>query len=191
MISIYELIDLVIMTLAIGFIFSGIFRKPEPDDYDPLKPRRGFDFRDLGFAAAVTAPAVILHEMGHKFAAMAFGVHATFHAAYTWLFIGVLLKLMRVGFIFFVPGYVQYPGGLLTPLQNAIVAFAGPGTNLLLFLAASYLLKTKRIKKNSHRIALIITRQINLFLFIFNMIPLPPFDGYHFFSSLVRAVATL
>ncbi|MBC8444116.1 site-2 protease family protein, partial [Candidatus Woesearchaeota archaeon] len=35
---------------------------------------------------------------------------------------------------------------------------------------------------------LILTKKINLFLFIFNMLPIPFFDGGHFFSSILSAL---
>jgi len=93
LLSIREIADIAIMTAALGFIFSGMFQSySRKHDYDPLTHyRSGFDWEAFRFAAYVTAPAIILHEFGHKFVAMAFGVSAVFHAAYTWLAIGVVM----------------------------------------------------------------------------------------------------
>ncbi len=178
-ITINELIDIVIMTLAIGFIFSGLFQKQR-------FMKRGFDFESLKFAAMVTAPAVVFHELGHKFLALLFGISAVFHAAYFWLLIGVVLKLANFPFIFFIPGYVSYSANAGTYLQNALIALAGPLTNLVIFVIASLLLKKAKNKKQF--LLIYLTKQINLFLFIFNMIPIMPFDGGHFFYNLVKAL---
>ncbi len=190
-VSINEIIDLVIMILAIGFIFKDAFPKPAPKKYDPVKELRkaakGEDkYDNLLFAALIAAPGIILHEMAHKFAALLFGVQATFHAAYTWLLVGILLKMLNFGFIFFVPGYVEYPASLVTLPQSAIIAVAGPLMNLLLFLIAWALIKSNKVKKKNYLLALHLTKNINLFLFFFNMIPVPPFDGGHFFIDLYK-----
>ena len=117
-----ELLDIVIMTLAVGFIFSDFlarFRRPS-EDYDPLKQNynRFINWDNFKFAALVTAPAIILHEFGHKFIALSFGYNATFHAAYLFLFIGIMLKLMKSPFLFFVPAYVSFSAAA-TPLQHS------------------------------------------------------------------------
>lgn len=187
-ITLLELVDLVVMTAAIGFIFSSFFKAPAAADYDPLKEyskKRWIDLKNFRFAVMVAAPAVILHEMAHKFVALSFGAHAVFHAAYPWLGLGVLLKLMNFGFIFFIPGYVSYFAESLTHLQIALIAAAGPLMNLLLFLAAIFMLK--KVSDNKWKTALYMTKQINLFLFIFNMLPIKPFDGGHFFSNILQA----
>ncbi len=123
---------------------------------------------------------------------MAFGFSATFHAAYSWLVIGVLLKLFLPGFVFFVPAYVSYPA-VAAPLQSAAIAFAGPAVNGLFWLASFLYMRygakgrlTAKKQETLRYVALF--RRINGFLFIFNMIPIPGFDGYHVFSSLAAAV---
>jgi len=127
------------------------------------------------------APAIILHEFGHKLIAVAFGLQASFNAAYGWLILGTLLKLMNFGFIFFVPAYVSFGcagfGCVILPWQNILIAFAGPLVNLLLWGVASVLLYQKGIKEQ-HRDILFLTKRINMFLFVFNMIPIPGFDGH-------------
>ncbi len=184
-ISPQEIIDIVIMTLALGFIFSRIFERQSMRS-DPFRIRKPFDFQSFKFAAMVTAPAVILHEFGHKFVALSFGINAVFHASYFGLAIGVALVLANFPFIFFIPGYVSYPNVSVTYMQNALIAIAGPLVNLILF-GISYLL-LKRAKNQKHIALLYLMKQINLFLFIFNMIPIPPFDGGSFFFNLIKAI---
>jgi Zn-dependent protease len=188
--TLIEVIDIVIMSLAIGFIFKDWFRKPKEYDYEPLadsKPNKFINWDNFKFAMLVTAPAIILHELGHKFVAMSMGLSATFHAAYTWLGLGVVLKLMGFPFVFFIPAYVSHSAAAL-PWQSSLIGFAGPGVNLILFLASWYILKNaKKLTKTQH-IALVLTKRINMFLFLFNMIPIPPFDGWHVFSGIWQTI---
>jgi len=176
-----EIIDLIVMTLAIGFIFKDIIRMPRYVQ-DPITS--GFDIENFKFTCLVIAPAIVLHEMAHKFVALGFGINATFHASYPGLLIGVVLRLIHSPFIIFVPGFVSTIGG--TPLQNSIIAIAGPLMNLALWLGSLFILKKHTSLTGKQRLALIITKQINMFLFIFNMIPFPPFDGGHFISGLMQ-----
>ena len=138
-----------------------------------------------------TAPAIILHELAHKFVAIGFGLNAVFFAFYRntfTLMLGIftiISKLTGFGFIFFVPGFVGI-SGTGTHLQFALTAFAGPFVNLVLWLVPLYLIKNK-IYKKKHYLLLLLTQRINMFLFIFNMLPIPGFDGYKVFTGLIRA----
>ena len=187
LLTLNEIFDITVMTLVVGFIFSGIFRKPVEEDYDPLKEHSSrFNWKDLQFAILVSVPGIILHEFGHKLVAMSFGLSATFHAQYLWLAIGVGLKLANFPFIFFVPAAVTIYGQA-SPLLHALIAFAGPGVNLIFWLGALFLMKTKMVKKKYYA-AVYLTSRINMFLFIFNMIPFPPFDGYTVFNGIIQTL---
>jgi Zn-dependent protease len=185
LLTLNEVFDMIVMTLAVGFIFSGIFRRPAEEEYDPLKESSSrFNWKDLQFAILVSVPGIIIHEFGHKLVAMSFGLSATFHAQYLWLAIGVGLKLANFPFIFFVPAAVTIYGGA-SPLVHSLIAFAGPGVNLILWLGTLFLMKAKLVKKKYYPI-IYLTSRINMFLFIFNMIPFPPFDGYTVFSGIIQ-----
>ena len=132
----------------------------------------------------IAAPAVVLHELAHKFVAMGFGASATLHAPYMWYLIVIALILLRFPIIFFVGGYVIHTQ--LPALQSAIVAFAGPFTNLVLWLAGMSLIKYKLINRK-HYMTVGLMAKLNMFFFIFNMIPLPGFDGFNVFSNLIQA----
>lgn len=175
MFELMEFIDVIVMTLAVGFIFMDLF----------VPPGSKFNKKALLFAILVTAPAIIFHELGHKLIALAFGYTATFHAAYIWLAIGVALKLMRTGFIFFVPGYVSIGGAAVAGLPMAMTALAGPAINAILFLTALGVLKYSR-PKGKTAMFWIVTKQINGFLFVFNMLPIPLFDGFKVYSGLYQ-----
>ena len=190
-ITINEIIDMAIMTFAVGYIFAGAFQRVahQKKEYDPIahyqQLRLGIDWEAMKFSMLVTAPALILHELGHKFVAIAFGLAAEFHAAYFWLMFGVALKVMGSPFLFFVPAFVSHGGG--TAAQGVAIAFAGPGVNGLLWLLSWAAVRQKRVP---HRWlpAVILTGKINMFLFIFNMLPIPGFDGFHVYYSLWQAL---
>ncbi len=177
--SFQEIIDIVIMTFAVGFIFKNLFRRQ-------LYNLRFIKINDLFFSALVTAPGIILHELGHKFIAILFGFNATFNASYFWLVIAIVLSLLNFPFIIFVPAFVRITCGeffcKIPPIQNLIISFAGPGTNLLIFLVCLILLRLNI--SNKTKVVIQFTKQINLFLFIFNMLPIPGSDGWHFYSAL-------
>lgn len=178
-----EIIDVLIMTFGVGFIFMDLFDHRQfnkPEDY--LKIKSGFAWDRLFFASGIVAPAIILHELGHKFVALAFGFQATFQAAYAFLLLGVVLKLVRSPFIFFVPAYVLI-SGLGNEAQFGITAFAGPFVNLVLWGVSWSSFKFLKLKKKT-AYAFALSAKINMFLFIFNMLPIPGFDGSKVWSVI-------
>ncbi len=190
--SFMELFDMILMTLLVGFIFSEAVARPKkPEDVIARYTKRSKSrFETILYSAMITAPGIILHEIGHKLVAMGFGFEATFHAFYansTTLILGIfaiIAKLANFGFLFFVPGFVSITGAG-TPLQYAIIAFAGPAINLIFWLGtAAYLKWGKPNKKYLH--ALYFMKQINMFLFILNMLPIPGIDGFSIYEGIFR-----
>ncbi len=189
-VALQEIFDLAIMVAVIGYIFKDLLPARDTRDYEPLDALRKRGFLSEGFrnALIVAAPAIALHELGHKVAAMSFGLQATFHAAYAWLGIGLILKVINAPFLFFVPGFVSYAGAGVAPLSRALIAFSGPAVNLLLFLFAAVAIRQGWFGRK-YLSLLYLTKQINIFLFVFNMLPLGSFDGAHVFRSLLQAFA--
>ena len=181
-----EIIDLAIMVLGLGYIFMGSMQRPRTvESY--LQASR-FDWQGFQWAILITAPAIVLHELAHKFVAMFFGLLATFHASYFGLGLGIFLRVIQSPFIIFVPGYVSIQGA--SHLEAAITAFVGPGTNLLLFAIAWFTLHHARRLTFRQKFLWQATKQINLFLFFFNMIPLPPFDGFSVVAGLFSVLTS-
>lgn len=172
LISLAEILALGIVSLYMGYIF-----------YDFIRFNAGgnsFSFEKFKYSILAAAPAVILHELAHKFMAIAMGYEAIFFAFYQspfTLFLGLLsifLKLIHSPLIFIIPGFVQIPTNIGS-LQYRIIAFVGPATNLLLWAVASVLLRKNLNDKATMILA--ITKRINFWLFIFNMLPIGLFDG--------------
>ena len=169
-----EIFDIFIAVVAGGFIFMDSFRDPHTDT-------KTFGERLL-FSIAIAGPAIILHEFGHKFLALALGYSATFHAAFTWLGIGILLKLISFPILLVVPAYISIVGA--HGLDAAMISFAGPAINGILWIGSYLCLKFGKKWTKTQYSVLHYTQTINMFLFIFNMLPIPGFDGYSFFMNL-------
>jgi Zn-dependent protease len=183
-ITLIEIFRIAVMTLALGYIFSGFVPAQTKTIMDYYKKSRfGIDWDTMKLAMLVTAPAVVLHEMGHKFVALALGYHAEFFTSYIGLAIGVALKLIGSPFIIFIPGYVSIGNAPVVP--SGIIALAGPLINLLLWLVATIIVKTTKPKRQTLT-ALMLTKRINGILFLFNMIPFGFFDG----GKVLQAVLT-
>ncbi|MFH1455720.1 MAG: hypothetical protein ABIF40_02105 [archaeon] len=187
LLSANEIFYLVILTAALGYIFSGFIQKPR-SPYEIYKNKM-FDWENIKFAAIVSAPAVILHEFGHKFVAMAFGLQATFHIWPTGLGLGIILRAINAPFLILAPAYVSIPAGV-TALQGFLISFAGPFTNLILWISSALFIKYGKLARNV-LLLFILSAQINKILFIFNMLPFPPLDGYKVFTNLFTLLSVV
>ncbi len=198
-----ELLDIIIMSVLMGFIFFrffagfNVFRK---HSYANIYQKPRFNWPDFLFSMSLIVPAIVLHELGHKFVATGFGYEATFHSPISvqhilnpflifsdffamLMVIALVSSLLGGMFLFFVPAYVSF-SALAGPFQQMLIAFAGPGINLILWLGSRWLIKSNRIKHKYLPFA-VITSKINKLLFIFNMIPIPGFDGSKVLMGLI------
>lgn len=135
--------------------------------------------------------AFVLHELAHKYVAIQYGCQARFEAS-TWG-LALMLGLAIIPQIFFherwplilAPGAVMiYSFRQLSPKESGHISIAGPLTNFALaaiFLAAIIALAFVNIDANSKmdiRNAFSFGIAINLWLALFNLIPMPPLDGF-------------
>lgn len=111
---------------------------------------------------------VVLHELGHKWAAQALG-----HAAEFRVFpLGLVLTLLTLGF-FAAPGATSVLAA--TRKEQGLIAMAGPGANLVLSgLFALFLQLAGYVA--------LLGLSMNLWLASFNLIPLGPLDGQKVFG---------
>lgn len=183
-ITINEIIDIIIMTFAVGYIFSNFIKREPEESHDPLKYyQKNYLWENIKLGIIIAAPAVVLHELAHKFVAMSFGATATLHAPIMWYLVIILMILIKFPLLFFVGGYVTHTP--LPALASSIVSVSGPLFNLIIWVICFSAVKFKLINRKYYRIATI-SAKLNLFLFIFNMIPIPGFDGYNFIFSLLK-----
>ena len=189
--TIGEIIDIIVMTIAIGYIFSKFFRRVPQEGYDPLAYyKKNALWEDIKHGAIIAAPAVVLHELAHKFAAMGFGASATLHAPslfgipYGMYLLVIVLIHLNFPILFFVGGYVSHTA--LPALASSMVAFAGPLVNLLLWVGGMSLIKYKLVNRKYYT-TIGLMAKLNMFFFIFNMLPIPGFDGSQVFMGLIQA----
>ncbi|NOR85008.1 hypothetical protein GQ473_02730 [archaeon] len=170
-----ELKDIFVTTLALGFIFT----------YPNLNPVI------IVIYTIVIAFSFIPHELAHKFMAMKYGAYARFEMFKQGLIFALVLAVItNGGFVFAAPGavmiYTQFKSNRgfhqvqITSRDNAYISAVGPGINVviaLLFLLISFLFPGGFMAL----IASIIVR-VNVFLALFNLLPIMPFDGSKIYS---------
>lgn len=175
--TLIELFYLLVLVLSIGYIFTSFIK--DPTRYYSF----GFNWQDFKFALLVAAPGIVIHELLHKFTAIFFGLSANFYIFWAGLGIAVFLKLISSPFLLIAPGYVAISGNA-TQLQSTLISFAGPFANLLIWFIAYLILNSAKRLSRQQAVLLYLTKKINLTLFIFNMIPIPPLDGFKVFYGL-------
>lgn len=166
-----EVVEILVSSAVLTYIFSGML------------PGRRSVLDDLKLSAAVAVPSLVLHELAHKFVAIFLGYSATFHAHIPGLIVGVALKMIGFPFIFFVPAYVSIPSFPFNKWFFAAIALAGPLTNALLVLL-SYVLEP-RVSDRNKLLIIILTRRINTWLLILNLLPIPGTDGANALNYLL------
>lgn len=122
----------------------------------------------------------LLHELAHKFTAQRFGCMAEFRSFDQMLYLAVGLAFF-VGFIFAAPGAVMISGRVMRK-ENGIISLAGPLMNYILamiFFALSFVLGPAYPAMMA---VFQIGFFINIWLGMFNMIPLGNFDGIKIFQ---------
>jgi len=85
LLSFVEIFNLVVVSLVVGYIFSGMF-KNEKLSFN------NFDWKDFRFAVLIASPGIIFHELAHKFVAISFGLNAVFEISPFGLVLGVVLN---------------------------------------------------------------------------------------------------
>ncbi len=190
--TLLEIIEIIITMFIVGYIFSGFIKKPRHPFDELMKKRELFNWEDVKYATMITAPALVLHELGHKFASLAFGIPSHFHAILSggsfvvfMTVFAIALKVFGSPFIILAPGFVAIEGSA-TPQVMAMIAFAGPAVNLALWAISGWMLKKGRWR-HWHR-ELWLSKQINMWLFIFNMIPIGPLDGAKVLAGILASI---
>ncbi len=128
--------------------------------------------------AVILLLAFLGHELAHRYVANRLGYFARYEASYPWLALAVVLPALT-NFIFAAPGAVvvsQYSiWGRASPRDLFYISAAGPATNIGLALLALPL---------AHLVPMAwFFAKINAWLALFNLLPIPPLDGYKMFRA--------
>ena len=135
----------------------------------------------------------IIHELSHKFVAIHYNAKARFVMWPHGLVFAIALALIfGGGFVFAAPGAVYIWGKDLSRKENGIISVAGPVSNLvmaILFFVLGLIIFPFYISQFLVNLFFNII-SVNLFLGVFNLLPIPPLDGYKVlvWNKLVWAV---
>jgi len=119
----------------------------------------------------------ILHELSHKYVAQKYGCWAEFRAWETGLVIALITSFL-LGFVFIAPGAVYISRSLyLTRREDAYISLAGSFANV--FLALLFAVLPFLLPFESFFLVQIsaVGARVNLWLALFNQLPIPPLDG--------------
>ena len=119
----------------------------------------------------------LLHEFGHKFTAQRAGLWSE----YRMFPVGLVITLVSsfLGFLFASPGAV-YIRGNMDDRTNGKVSIAGPIVNII--LAAVGIAGCLAFNYSAMVVPMLLLANLNAFLAVFNLLPIPPLDGSKIFK---------
>jgi Zn-dependent protease len=184
-----EALEITISVLAISFAFTLLFA-----GLDNLfaAPVEFFIFMTLSLVTV--GAGFVLHEMGHKVAAIYYGAYARFQMWTQGLVFMIITALW--GFLFAAPGAVYIYAPNITKRENGIISITGPIVNfliMLIFFAFSFLMPRnlyfsfdlsflRFLFVNGAFEVWRFGAYINFILAMFNMLPVFPLDGSKIFG---------
>ena len=115
----------------------------------------------------------LLHELAHKLTAQYYGYVSEFRGDFLMMFFALLLAL--TGITFLAPGAVMILANKITKRQNGIISIAGPLTNLALVIIF-FIIGLVSTSPFLTTLA-IVGVNVNVFLGLFNMLPIWVLDG--------------
>lgn len=153
----------------------------------------------LIFSIAVLIISIVIHEVSHGYAAYFLGDPTAKYAGRLTLnpipHIDMLGSLIIPFILSLIPGGIIFGWAKPVPVNTynlkggrwgeAIVAFAGPASNIVIALLASFVLRFGfgLAEASLNLLASIVL--VNIVLFVFNMMPVTPLDGSKVLGALL------
>lgn len=132
----------------------------------------------IAIALATVGSGFVLHELSHKFIAQRYGYWAEFRMWPMGLVLALVTSL--IGFIFAAPGATYISGTSITKEENGKISLAGPLTNVAV---AAVFLPIWFFSNTLFTFFLGFEGMyINIFLALFNLLPIMPLDGAKVFG---------
>ncbi|MDD4983325.1 MAG: site-2 protease family protein [Candidatus ainarchaeum sp.] len=138
-------------------------------------------YLNLPIVLLAAGTGFIVHELSHKFVAIHYDAKARFVMwPYGLVFAVALALISGGGFVFAAPGAVYIWGKDLSRKESGIISVAGPVSNLVIAILVFVLsLIIFQFYISQFLVTLFYTIiSVNLFLGLFNLLPIPPLDGY-------------
>ena len=126
----------------------------------------------VGISLVTVGPGFVFHELSHKFMAQRYGFWAEFRM---WP-MGLVLALVSslVGFVFAAPGATYISGANISKTENGKISLAGPLMNVgIAMLFIPLLFVGPGLLRDVGSIGV----PVNIFLALFNLLPIGPLDG--------------
>jgi len=132
----------------------------------------------IAIALATVGSGFVLHELSHKFVAQRYGYWAEFRMWPMGLVLALVTSL--IGWIFAAPGATYISGTNITREENGKISLAGPLTNVAV---AAIFLPVWLLSNSLFTFFLGFEGMyINIFLALFNLLPIMPLDGAKVFG---------
>ena len=148
--------------------------------------------------------SICLHELGHGIVAIRCGDDTPRHTGHMTL--NPFVHIPPIAWILFLISGITWglmpvnPSRFRRTIDEAYVSFAGPAVNLILavlciVLGASWLSTAKPLVSvlTFHNLAVLlhVGARVNIVLFIFNLLPVPPLDGSRILATFFRGFRDL
>lgn len=162
-----EIRDITIAVLVLSVAFSIMLYVDDLFFYDRTLNMLAV----FGLSLLLVICSFMLHELAHKFVAQKYGAMAEFKVFMPGLLMALVFSFF--GFLFAAPGAV-YIYGRIDQKTNGKISASGPIVNLAIgaVALAAWLMTTGMFSD-----ILFLFAWLNVFLALFNILPIPPFDG--------------
>ncbi len=169
-----EIIDILISVAVLSVAFTILYRGNDSFlNYFEYKLGDSMKYLGLfGMCLVLVVVSFLFHEFGHKFVAQKHGMWSEFRMWPAGLFLTLVTSF--IGFLFAAPGAVMIAGNVDRD-TNGKISIAGPAVNLV--MGAIGLIGCFTINHSGWVIFFLMLANLNGFLAIFNLLPIPPLDG--------------